>query len=153
MADNNPKIIPPVECTNNPQVEDIRIMMMDAAPDNYSVVTNDYFFSDAEIMSAMRRCIEAYNDIPPLSIRLVPGKIYSSYWFKAGTCWQLCLSKLLYYQRKSTDYTTGGVSTNIYKPIIESLLHHRDSFKVEFESLARAQKEYVNIRAGFGPVG
>lgn len=152
---NMPKITPPTDKMSNPQLEDIRLMLSDAVPSNYALVTNDYFFSDQELMDAMRRAVEYYNSQPPQTIRLTLFNVLHSnaYMFKVGACWQAMLSKLEYYKRKSLSYNSGGVQTNIYGDTMNGLAQSKEEFKQEFIALVRQDKSNKNMYRGFGQIG
>ena len=48
--DSLPKVtIPRIPDVANTQVEDLRLMLLDRFPDNYSIKTDDFFFSDNKI--------------------------------------------------------------------------------------------------------
>lgn len=146
----NPK---PIEQTNNVQLEDIRLMLLDSKPDDYAVVSDDFFFSDEELMDAMRRADEAYNALPPTSFRTGLYGIPDQYTRKIGTCWQACLSKLMYFMRKKVDYSAGSTTVNKYQAQISSFQLLVNMFKEEFKELALLQKKQLNIRRAYGRIG
>ena len=150
-----PIIVPPTDKMSNPQLEDIRLMLADTIPTDYAVVSGDYFFSDKELMDAMRRAVEFYNSQPPQTIKLTLFNVLHSnaYMFKVGACWQACLSKLEYYKRKSITYNSGGVQSNIYLNTIQGLEASKNEFKQEFIGLVRQDKLNKNVYKGFGQVG
>lgn len=152
-SSKKPLTVPLIRDVNNVQLEDIRLMLLDAVPSNYAVVTNDLYFSDSELMDAMRRAVEAFNALPPTTIRCGLCGIPDQYIYKVGTCWQACLTKMLYYQRKVVNYSTGGTQTNMYESQVLALKVMADSFKQEFRELANSLKVQMNARRACGRIG
>jgi hypothetical protein len=158
-VDNNPDKNKPkdtvvsVPLSSNTQVEDIRLMLLDAMPDDYSVKTGDYWFSDSEILDAIRRAVEAYNALPPSTLRSGISGIPDPYLMKVGACWQACLSKALYYKRKQTTYNTGSTQVDMYGGAVNAMMEASQAFKQEFQELALSIKRQSNIRRFFGRIG
>lgn len=144
---------PPIEYTNNVQLEDIRLMLLDAVPSDYAIKTNDFYFSDSELMDAMRRAIEAYNAFPPVTIRSGFHGIPDQYTFKVGTAWQACLSKSLYFQRKVVAYQAGSTTVDMYGEAAKAMLSAAQTFKEEFKELAMSIKRQMNMRRACGRIG
>lgn len=150
MSDN---ITPPIEQTNNVQLEDIRLMLADATPTDTAISTNDLWFSDEELMDAMRRAIEAFNAEPPQTIVASYITMGTAYMFKVGTCWQAMLSKRLYLERKRVQTSAGGVSTDVYAPLIESARLAAQEFKLDFKEQVKNYKRSINVSRAWGVIG
>lgn len=144
---------PPVGNTALTVLEDIRLLVSDSVPDNYSVKTNDFWFSDAELMDAMRRAVEAYNALPPVTLRSGITGIPDPYLLKIGAAWQACLSKALYYKRKQTTYSTGSTQVDMYGKAVEAMTQAAQEFKAEFKELALSIKRQSNIVRFIGKIG
>lgn len=144
---------PPIGCTNEVQLEDIRLMLADAEPTDTAITTEDFWFSDEDLMDAMRRAIEAFNAYPPQTITADYSSMGTSYMFKVGACWQALLSKRLFLERKYVKSNAGGVSTDIYQPLIEFSKNAANEFKVEFIELVKNYKRAINVSRAWGVVG
>ena len=144
---------PPVEAVNNTQVEDIRLMLLDALPDTYAIKTNDYYFSDAEIMDAIRRANEVFNALPPAMLRTNYYGIPDPYTLKVGAAWQACLSKCLYFQRKQVKYQAGSTEVDMYGTAAEAMATAAKEYKEQFMQLASSIKRQINTNRFFGRIG
>ena len=140
--------IPKVFLTSNIQLEDVRNYLLDNGTDT-NVLGATYYFSDDEIIDAMKRTVDAYNAIPPLSIRMTYGKVYGNTMLLAGIGYQLCLSKMRALSAKDVDYNSGGTSTNLVSKQLQHLAQMKNEFKQEFMELAMAQKKSINIHKAF----
>jgi hypothetical protein len=145
--------VPRIEDTNNVQVEDIRLMLLDHVPNDYNVVSGDYYFSDIEIMEARKRAIEAFNALPPRSVNCGLQGIPDNWIMKTGTCWQACLSKSLFFARKAVQYNAGGVAVDMYGNASKVMKEAAAEFKQEFIEAATALKKGTNIRRAFAKIG
>lgn len=153
MADKPKQATPPIEITNNTQLEDIRLLLLDHTPTNYPIISDDFYFSDVELMDAMRRANEAYNALPPSTIRCGGYGIPDPYILKIGTAWQACLSKSLYFQRQKITYSAGSTQVSMYADAAEAMRIAAEQFRVEFKELALTLKRQFNIRKAHGRIG
>lgn len=152
--DNLPKVTTPrIVDVANTQVEDLRLMLLDRFPDNYSVKTDDFFFSDIELMEALRRSVQAYNALPPVTIRARYNLVPDEYLLLIGAAWQACLSKLMYYRRKQTTYNSGSTQVDMYGAICSALQDAAQEFKAEFKELGLSIKRQQNIKRYMGRIG
>lgn len=144
---------PPIASTNEVQLEDIRLMLADSEPTDTAITTNDFWFSDEELMDAMRRAIEAFNAYPPQTITANYGTMGTPYMYKVGACWQALLSKRLMLERKKVRSSAGGVQTDIYDPLIEYSKNAANEFKMEFIELVKNYKRAANMSRAWGAIG
>ena len=151
--DKHIKTTPPISKTNNVQLEDIRLMLLDQFADNYAIKTGDLYFSDEELMDAMRRAVEAYNALPPTTLRQGLYGIPDQYLFKVGTAWQACLAKALYFQRKRTTYNAGNTTVDMYGSASQAMLDAAQEYKQEFKEIALSLKRQINAVRFYGRIG
>lgn len=144
---------PSITSTNEVQLEDIRLMLADAEPAETVLTTDDFWFSDFELMDAMRRAVEAFNAYPPQTIRVDYRTMGTSYMFKVGACWQALLSKRLLLERKYVKSSAGGVQTDIYQPLIEFSKNAANEFKIEFIEMVKNYKRAANVSRAWGAIG
>lgn len=127
------------------------MMLADMTPEDYSVKSGDYFFSDQEIMEGVRRAVAFYNGRPPRTIQFNAFDISqdAEYMFMTGACWQVCLARLEKYKRKETTYQTGGVSSKPYEGIIKGLADSCQRFRQDFIAMVEEDKASKNMNRGF----
>lgn len=153
MSTSEANTVQAIDNTNNVQLEDIRLLLLDAVPADYAIKTNDFYFSDSELMDARRRAVEAFNAFPPVTIRAGLQGIPDEYTYKVGTCWQACLSKALYFQRKQVTYQSSSNAVNMYGDAVKAMKEASDMFKAEFKELALSIKRQINMRRACGRIG
>ena len=134
--------------TSNIQLEDIRAFMLDNLTST-NVLGTEYYFSDDEITSAIRRMIMAYNGIPPYNITMTYGNMKLNDIILYGVAYQLCISKLMQLQRKDVTYNSGGSSIQTVAAQIKHLTSMMQLFKQEFETRVLQQKRSANMLNAF----
>lgn len=134
--------------TSNIQLEDIRAFMLDNLTST-NVLGTEYYFSDDEITSAIRRMIMAYNGIPPYNITMTYGNMKLNDIVLYGVAYQLCISKLMQLQRKDVTYNSGGSSIQTVAAQIKHLTSMMQLFKQEFETRVLQQKRSANMLNAF----
>lgn len=155
FMDTTKQTIPPICLTSDVQVEDIRDMLLDAIPADYVTSLNDFYFSDEEIIDGMKRCLEVFNETPPINIKIgyrIFGQRYK-YTFKIGTCWQVYKSKYLYFMRKTNPYTAGGVAVDTFGNQAKLCKQIADDFKTEFIPQVMSIKRTINLNNSWGVIG
>lgn len=146
--ENKPATIPHLDLMSNIQLEDVRLFMLDNLTSTNVLGTN-YYFSNDEIMQAMRRAIDAYNAVPPLCISIQRHGVKLNHIFLNGIAWQLCLSKMMQLQRQDVNYSSGGTQVDLVAKQIQHLATVMQMFKQEFETRVREQKRSANARNAF----
>ena len=134
--------------TSNIQLEDIRAFMLDNLTST-NVLGTEYYFSDDEITSAIRRMIMAYNGITPYNITMTYGNMKLNDIILYGVAYQLCISKLMQLQRKDVTYNSGGSSIQTVAAQIKHLTSMMQLFKQEFETRVLQQKRSANMLNAF----
>ena len=134
--------------TSKIQLEDIRAFMLDNLTST-NVLGTEYYFSDDEITSAIRRMIMAYNGIPPYNITMTYGNMKLNDIVLYGVAYQLCISKLMQLQRKDVTYNSGGSSIQTVAAQIKHLTSMMQLFKQEFETRVLQQKRSANMLNAF----
>lgn len=137
-----------IKDTSNIQLEDIRSFMLDNLT-NTNVLGTDYYFSDDEIMNAIRRTIISYNGLPPVCITMTYGNLKLNDILLYGIAYQLCISKMMALQRRDVDYNSGGSQIRILSKQIQHLGEMMKLFKQEFETRALEQKRNANMLNAF----
>lgn len=139
---------PDLDKTSNIQIEDVRRFILDNATST-NVLGTSFYFTDSEIEDAMKRAVDAFNALPPLSITMTYGNILGNTMWLNGIAYQLYLSKMLQLQRKDVVYSTGGTQVAVVAKQIEHLAKMKETFKHEFTELALIQKKSINMHRAF----
>lgn len=137
--------------TSNIQLEDVRAFMLDNLTSS-NVLGTSYYFSNEEIIDAMRRMIIAYNGIPPYSITMTYGDVKLNDIALYGIAYQLCISKLMQLQRRDVTYQTSNSTVQVVAAQIKHLSDMMQLFKQEFETRALQQKRCANMLSAFTTV-
>lgn len=97
-------------------IPEIRLALLDletttgGAP--FSNLLDDVEFQEVEIVHAMRRVVDKWNETPPPVNRHTPASFPYRYWWLQGTCAHLLLMGAARYRRNRLDYQAGGVAIN-----------------------------------------
>lgn len=111
-----PNAFAPICETNVLSIPDVRYAILDTqngtggAP--FNNLLDDVEFTDAEIIFAMRRIIDKWNQTPPLVSPFSSSNFPFRYWWLQGTVAQLLLMGAARYRRNRLDYQAGGVAIN-----------------------------------------
>lgn len=132
-------------------VPEVRMEMMDMCPDaNYLI--DELEFTDAEIIHAMRWCVDQFNEMNPP----VGGYAYDQFPFRAhwlsGTAGHLLKMVAHRYRRNSLNYTAGGVTIRDQEKYNE---YYQVAEREEQKYLDWAQNKRIaiNMANGYGSVG
>lgn len=134
-------------------IEDMRRYMRDrSAEDNelWQGILND----DDEIQFAMDSCAREYNSLPPMGIDDGKhGKCLDTHtnMFYDGTAYFLCLAAMTNLMNNDAAYVADNVTASMTKDRINHLQNVLcPMYKERFEVAAKARKQQLNVRAGFG---
>jgi len=82
--------------------------LTDGAP--FSNLLDDVEFTDTEIIFAIRRVVDMWNETPPPVCYYSPTNFPYRYWWLEGTCAHLLLMGAARYRRNRLAYQAGGIS-------------------------------------------
>jgi hypothetical protein len=114
----------------------------DGAP--FSNLLDDTEFSDLDIIFAMRRVVQLWNETPPPVSFYTPQNFPYRYWWLKATCAELMLMSASRYRRNRLAYNAGGVSIDDQSKSDEYETIGRTSLK-EFMDWMRAEKYRINM--------
>jgi hypothetical protein len=97
-------------------IPEVRLALMDVeSGDNgapFSNLLDDVEFRDLDIVFAMKRVIDMWNETPPHVDRYTPRSFPYRYWWLEGTCGILLTTGAHRYRRNQLTYNAGGVAIN-----------------------------------------
>lgn len=132
-------------------VPEVRMALMDTCPGaNY--LLDELEFSDSDIIFAMRRTVDTFNEInPPVCIYSCYNFPHRSHWIK-GTIANLLASIAHKYRRNSLQYSAGGLSVADQEKAREydAMAAKMDA---EFLQWAERKKVTMNMSRCWGRVG
>ena len=97
-------------------IPEVRLALLDldsadgGAP--FSNLLDDVEFQDIDIVFAMKRVIDMWNETPPHVNRYTPSSFPYRYWWLEGTCGHLLIAGAHRYRRNQLAYNAGGVAIN-----------------------------------------
>jgi len=132
-------------------IAEVRMDLMDVCPDaNY--LLDDLEFTDADIVHAMRKAVDVYNDaLPPIG-----GYTYDSFPFRSlhlkGTVTYLLKAIAHKYRRNALHYSAGGIAIKDQEKHSEyyNIAKHEEK---EYLEMVERRKVAANLSAGYGSVG
>jgi hypothetical protein len=112
---------------------EVRLALLDidnsTGNSSFSNLLDDVEFTDMEIVYAIRRVVELWNETPPDVIKYTPQNFPYRYNWLVGTCGELLGMAASRYRRNRLAYSAGGVSID-------------DQSKAqEYEEMSRAKKD------------
>ena len=143
--------------------EEVRLFVMDRAVEDNAIDLIDNYFSDEEILAALKRTAQHFNEIPPYISDLtvtntgteeepkyvLPYKIY----LLNGVAYYLYLSKLQKLAKEDLSYQAGGMAVDVIGKRMKHFQNNLKMFKEEFVQGASADKTAANYSLAFGQVG
>ena len=136
-------------------LEEVRLFIMDRAVEDNVIDLVANYFSDEEIVAAMNRAAQHFNEIPPFISNLsvtndtLPYKIY----LLNGVAYYLYLSKLQKLSKEDLKYNAGGLAVDLVAQRMSHFQNYLKLFKEDFIQGASADKVATNYGSAFGPVG
>lgn len=129
-------------------VPEVRMDLMDMCPDaNY--LLDELEFTDVEIIAAMRKAVDAFNELPPFVLQYTySGFPYRANWLNATSAYLLRMIAHRY-RRNHLKYSAAGLAVDDQDkaPEYEQLAERRIN---EFLGWARSVKVAQNLYNGFG---
>ena len=143
--------------------EEVRLFLMDRAVEDNALDLVEHYFSDEEILAAMRRAAQHFNELPPYVTEMrvsktgteeeptytLPYKIY----LLNGVAYYVYLSKLQKLAKEDLAYQAGGMGVDVIGKRMKHFQNNLAMFKEEFVQGASADKTATNYSLAFGQVG
>jgi hypothetical protein len=133
-----------------PTVAEVRLYLRDTPADN--TLLDDVEFSAAEVMAALRRPIDIWNETTPDVIRYTAATFpWREHWMQAAVGY-LMKTASYHYFRNELSYSSGGLSAadkdkgQTYMKLAEMQLE-------EFKSWMMRKKVEINMNMGYGTLG
>lgn len=132
-------------------IPEVRMDLMDTCPEaNY--LLDELEFTDAEIIHAMRKAVDAFNELPPpIGVFTYDTFPYRYNWLK-GTVGFLLQMVAHRYRRNKLTYSASGITVADQEKFVE---YERMGKLLEQEYMDWAQRTKVslNIRLGYQSIG
>jgi hypothetical protein len=133
-----------------PTVAEVRLYLRDTPADN--TLLDDAEFSIAEVMAALRRPIDIWNEMPPDVVTYTAATFpWREHWMQAAVGYLLKTASYHYYRNELT-YSSGGLSSvekdkgKIYQGLANESI-------AEFKEWAMRKKVEINMNMGYGTLG
>ena len=135
--------------------EEVRLFIMDRAVEDNSIDLVANYFSDEEILAAMRRTAQAFNEIQPYvyDIKVSANKLPYKTYLLNGVAYYLYLSKLQKLSKEDLSYNAGGMQVELISRRIKHFQTNLQLYKEEFLQGAQAEKISTNYKGAYGRVG
>jgi len=132
-------------------IPEVRMALWDTCPTDNTLL-DDYEFTDTQIMSALRRPIDRWNETSPNVIAYTPATFpFREHWLIA-TIGYLMRIAAHHYRRNHLTYQAGGVSVNDKDKFNEYEQVARIRLE-EYDSWMRNKKVEINVSMGYGSLG
>jgi hypothetical protein len=119
----------------------------DGAP--FSNLLDDTEFQDVDIVFAMRRAVQLWNETPPPVVRYTPNNFPYRYWWLQATCAELLIMSARRYRRNRLAYQAGGIAiddqskANEYEQVGRQVMQ-------DFMEWMRTEKYRINMNVTWG---
>ena len=135
--------------------EEVRLFIMDRAVDDNAIDLVANYFSDEEILAAMHRTAQAYNEIPPFhyTMKVQANKLPYKMYLLNGVGYYLYLSKLQKLSKEDLSYNAGGMQVELVSRRIKHFQSHLAMLKENMLQGAQAEKIADNYKGAYGRVG
>lgn len=133
-----------------PTIAEVRLFLRDTPADN--TMLDDVEFSSTEVVAALRRPIDIWNETPPDVIRYTAATFpWREHWMR-GAIGYLMQTASYHYFRNELTYNSGGLSAadkdkgDVYMKLASMQLD-------EFRSWMMRKKVEINMNMGYGTLG
>lgn len=132
-------------------IEAIRNILQDRAPEDNSI-ENDLFFSDEEIVDAMKRTAAAYNAMAPIGVDTVNYRAMSAETsvFTDGVIAHLYKAAINKIARNLITWSTGSTNIDIYKTRLDAFKALHQMHEEAFKSAGKERKMEINRSLAYG---
>lgn len=132
-------------------IPEIRMALRDTSP-SYNSLLEDLEFSDEEIVYAITRPVEEWNETPPLLDTYTTGTFpFREFWRKA-TIGYLLKTAAYHYQRNYVPYNAGGISFDDKNKAPQYFQSGEQALQ-EWRAFILAKKREINMGLAFGTMG
>lgn len=132
-------------------VPEVRLAVRDQCPEaNFLIDATDYKVE--EIMWAIRRPVEYFNEVPPPVATFRPSNFPYRYHWMQGTIGELLIMVGTWLRRNDLDYSAGGVTVMDTKKW-DFYMNRGKELQKEFKDFAKQKKIEINIQGGYGSIG
>jgi len=115
----------------------------------FNNLLDDVEFTDSEIIFAMRRIVDKWNETPPPVAYYTGMNFPYRYWWLQGTVAQLLIMGAARYRRNRLDYAAGGISINDQSKAEEYESVGRATMQ-EFDQWMLKEKTRINMDMCWG---
>lgn len=135
--------------------EEIRLFVLDRAVEDNSIDLVANYFSDEELLAAMKRTAQAFNEIQPYvyEIAVKANKLPYKTYLLNGIAYYLYLSKLQKLSKEDLSYNAGGMQVELISRRIKHFQSNLQLFKDDFMQGAQSEKIAQNYNGAWGRVG
>jgi diketogulonate reductase-like aldo/keto reductase len=132
-------------------IEAIRNILQDRTPEDNSI-ENDLFFSDEEIVDAMKRTASAYNAMAPLGVDVVNYRALpaGTSVFTDGVIANLYKAAINKIARNLITWSTGSTNIDIYKSRIDAFKALHQMYEESFRTAGKERKLEINRSLAYG---
>lgn len=132
-------------------IQQVRDAILDRTPDDNSI-ENDLFFSDEEIVTAMKQAAAAYNSMPPRGVdvmdyRSMPAGESIFLDGVLAKLYKLAINKLA---RNIISWQTGNTTVEIEKARMEAFSTLSKMYEQTFQDSAKERKMEINRSLAWG---
>lgn len=146
-----PNIATPYNYVGVLTIPEVRMHLLDTDP-SLNTLLDDYEFSDAEILNAMRKPVDYWNEaLPPIAPYQHTTFPFRHNWLE-GTCGYLLKSAAFKLRRNALDYSAAGLTIED-TPRAEFYLQLADKMLQEYFAWVSEKKMSINLGMGFGTIG
>jgi len=133
-----------------PTVAEVRLYLRDTPADN--TLLDDVEFSVTEVMAALRRPIDIWNETPPDLVRYTASTFpWREHWMQAAVGYLLKTAAYHYFRNELT-YSSGGLSAAA-KDKGDTYMKLSAMQLDEFKSWMMNKKIEINMNMGYGTLG
>ena len=135
--------------------EEVRLFIMDRAVEDNAIDLVANYFSDEEILAAMYRAAQAFNEIPPYvyDLKVTANKLPYKIYLLNGVGYYLYLSKVQKLSKEDLSYNAGGMQVDLIQRRMKHFQSNLAMMKEDFLSGAQAEKVSENYKGAYGRVG
>jgi hypothetical protein len=136
-------------------VEEVRLFIMDRAVEDNAIDLVANYFSDEEILAAMRRTAQAFNEVQPFvyDIQVKDAKLPYKMYLLSGIGYYVYLSKIQKLAKEDLAYNAGGMQVDLTGKRMQHFQGQVKLMKEDFLQGATAAKVSYNYKGAYGRVG
>jgi len=129
-------------------VAEVRFAIRDLCP-QANFLLDEQEFTTSEVVWAIRRPIEQWNETPPPVRRFTPANFPYRYHWLEGVIAELLMIAVSLAQRNDLGYAAGGTSIDDQRRRWQNYLPMAQARRARWEEWMKAKKIEINVRGGF----